>query len=69
MVKCKICGKEAVKKYCKPHEKAYKNIIKKYDEWRNALHISWKEYLNEVTKNPYTGSLAKEVAEQLIKAG
>lgn len=67
-MKCKICDKKAIEKYCELHEKAYKSIVKKYDEWKKALDISWKEYLNEVAKNPYTGSLAKEVAEQLMKS-
>ncbi len=66
-MKCEICDKEAIEKYCELHEKANRNIVKKYDEWKKALDISWKEYLNEVMKNPYTGSSAKEVAEQLMK--
>lgn len=67
-MKCKICDKEAVGSYCELHEKAYGNIVKKYDVWRNALDISWREYLSEVVKNPYTGSWAKEVATQLMKS-
>jgi len=66
-MKCGICNKEAVEKYCELHEKAYKNIVQKYDDWKKAMDISWKEYLNEIAKNPYTGSWAKEVAEQLME--
>lgn len=66
-MKCRVCSREAVEKYCELHEKAYRNIVEKYDDWRRAMDISWKEYLNEVAKNPYTGSWAKEVAEQLMK--
>ncbi len=29
------------------------------------MDISWKEYLNEIAENPYTGSWAKEVAKYL----
>jgi len=47
--------------------KAYENIVKKYDVWKRALKISWKEYLSEVAKNSLTGEWAKEVAEYLIK--
>ena len=65
-MKCKICNREAVEKYCELHERAYRNIVQKYDDWKRAIDISWKEYLNEVVKNPYTGSWAKEVAEILI---
>jgi len=66
-MKCRICNREALKKYCELHEKAHKNIVRKYDDWKRAADISWKEYLNEIVKNPYTGSWAKEVAEQLMK--
>jgi len=47
--------------------KAYESIVKKYDLWKRALEISWKEYLSEIVKNPFTGEWAKEVAEYLIK--
>lgn len=66
-MKCRVCSREAVEKYCELHEKAYRSIVQKYDDWRRAMDISWKEYLNEIAKNPYTGSWAKEVAEQLMK--
>jgi hypothetical protein len=65
-MKCRICNREAVEKYCELHEKAYRSIVQKYDDWKRAMDISWKEYLNEVLQNPYTGSWAKEVAENLI---
>ena len=66
-MKCRVCSREAVAKYCELHEKAYRNIVQKYDDWKKAMDISWKEYLNESAKNPYTGLWAKEVAEQLIE--
>ncbi|KPV61498.1 MAG: DNA topoisomerase I [Candidatus Bathyarchaeota archaeon BA1] len=66
--KCEICSRESINKYCELHEKAYKIIVRKYDDWRNALGITWKEYLNEVARNPYTGSWAREVAEHLMKS-
>jgi hypothetical protein len=49
--------------------KAHENITKKYDVWRRALEITWKEYLSEIVKNPLTGEWTKEVAEHLIKSG
>jgi hypothetical protein len=49
--------------------KAYESIVKKYDSWKRAMEISWKEYLSEIVKNPLTGEWAKEVAEHLIKSG
>jgi hypothetical protein len=49
--------------------KAYESIVKKYELWKRALGISWKEYLSEIVKNPLTGEWAREVAEHLIKNG
>ncbi len=67
MLKCRVCSREALRRYCELHEKACSNIIKKYEDWRRATEISWKEYLNEIVKNAYTGCWAKEVAEELMK--
>lgn len=66
-MKCKVCDKEAVDDYCEAHESAYKNLVEKYDLWKKALGIPWKEYLREVAKNEYTGSWVKEVAEKLAE--
>ena len=68
-MKCRICNREAVEKYCEFHEKAYRSLVEKYEDWKKAVDISWEEYLNGIVKNPYTGSWAKEVAEKLIKDG
>jgi len=67
-LKCQICSREAAENsYCRLHADAHQRIIKKYDRWKEALEISWKEYLSRIAKNPLTGERAKEVAEQLIK--
>ncbi len=68
-MKCKICNRENEDDYCKTHRKAYENIARKYTLWRNALDISWKEYLSEIAKNPLTGEYAREVAEYLNNNG
>ncbi len=69
-MKCEICDREAVRsKYCKSHYEAYENITEKYEVWKKALEISWKEYLSEIAKNPVTGEWAKEVAEHLARSG
>lgn len=67
-MKCEICDREALGTYCEPHEKAYDNLVRKYAVWKEALSMSWKEYLNEVINNEYTGAWVKEVAQQLIKS-
>jgi hypothetical protein len=67
---CKICSREAAENgYCELHMKAYESIVKKYEIWKSASKISWKEYLSEVVKNPLTGEWAKEVAKYLINTG
>jgi hypothetical protein len=48
------------------HFRAYENIMEKYDVWRRAQGISWKEYLSEIEQNPLTGEWVKEVANYLI---
>jgi len=68
-LKCKICDKETESEFCSFHQKAYENLIKNYEEWKKALEISWKDYLNEIIKNPYSGKWVKEVAEYLTKHG
>jgi hypothetical protein len=68
-LKCKICEREAVNEYCELHEKAREEVVQRYEIWKEAMGISWKEYLNEVAENPYTGSWAKEVAKHLQGRG
>ena len=69
-MKCVICSRETGRKsYCELHAKAYESIVKKYNLWKKALEISWKEYLSEIVKNSLTGEWAMEVAEYLIKSG
>jgi hypothetical protein len=46
--------------------KAHKNITVRYEQWKAALNISWKEYLSEIAKNPLAGEWVKEVAQHLI---
>jgi hypothetical protein len=66
-VNCKICQRKAVtNEFCRIHLKAYENIVEKFDCWRKALTVSWKEYLSEIEQNPLTGEWIKEVASYLI---
>ena len=68
-MKCKVCDREVGKRdFCLSHLKAYENIVKKYDFWRESLKISWKEYLSEIQQNSLTGEWAKEVANYLINS-
>jgi hypothetical protein len=62
-----VCEREASEKYCVLHEKSYRNVVHKFEEWKRAADVSWKEYLKELVENSYTGTWAKEVAEDLLK--
>ena len=69
-MKCAVCTREAATgDYCELHNKACKNLIKNYVQWKRASDIIWKEYLSEIAMNPLTGQWAKEVAQHLIKIG
>jgi hypothetical protein len=64
---CKICNRKAGERdFCPLHLKAYENILKKYDFWRKALNISWKDYISEIEKNALTGESARDATKYLI---
>ena len=66
-MKCMVCDRETKEKYCMFHDKAYRNVVQKFEAWKRAAGVSWKEYLKAVMENSYTGTWAKEVAEHLLK--
>jgi len=66
-VKCIVCDRETLENYCEFHEKAYRTVVQKFEDWKRAAGVSWKEYLKAVMENSYTGAWAKEVAEYLLK--
>lgn len=66
-MKCLVCDREAVDEYCDFHEEAYRNVVRKFEDWKQATGASWKQYLKELVENAYTGYWAKEVAEDLLK--
>jgi hypothetical protein len=67
---CKICAREAEKEgFCPLHLKAYGNLVSRYELWRKALNISWKEYLSQVAENSSTGDWVKEVAKYQLENG
>jgi len=69
-LKCKVCSRQAQPQaqdsYCELHQKAYENLQKKFEDWKKAYNVEWKNYLKEVARNPLTGMWAKEVAESLL---
>jgi len=67
--KCLICQREAeYNELCNLHKKAYENIHTQYLDWKKAMNLSWEEYLNRLTENPYTGTWAKMLAKKLLES-
>jgi len=65
---CEICGRKTKSRFCERHEEAYNSLLKTYDEWRKAMSITWRTYLEEIKKNPYAGKWVKEVAVYLLSS-
>lgn len=67
-MKCKICNREVHEGgFCALHAETYNNIQVKFEAWKRALDISWRQYLAEIQKNSLTGEWAKDVAKHLIE--
>jgi len=67
--KCSICGERTLENesYCENHQLAYENIKRQYQYWKDALQISWQEYLRKIMENKNAGQWVKEVARDLIE--
>jgi hypothetical protein len=62
-VKCQLCEREAVFGLCLYHQAAKEKVEATYPLWVKAYgKIEWKDYLDNVKRNPQTGRWAKEVA-------
>ena len=67
-MKCKICLRDAqADGFCVLHLMAYRNIVDKFNVWKEASDVVWSQYLSEIQKNSLTGEWAKEVIMYLIK--
>ena len=65
-MKCPICGREAVPELCPYHAEAKERVQVAYSLWMKAFgNIEWKDFLDNVKRNPQTGQWAKEIAEFL----
>jgi hypothetical protein len=62
-MKCPLCGREAVSGLCAYHESAKERVEAAYPIWVKAYGgIGWRDYLDNVKRNPQTGQWAKEIA-------
>jgi len=39
--------------------------LEKFELWKKALNLSWKDYLDSIINNPFAGTKAREAAEAL----
>jgi len=68
---CSVCGREVAKdlELCAYHKLALENLRTTFDDWKRALEIDWKEYLNRVHELDETGIWVREIAEHLMSQG
>ena len=66
-MKCVICVRSGEEDFCRWHKESYDKLKESYKQWKEAMGIIWREYLEEVGRNPNTGDWAKEVASYLLK--
>lgn len=67
-MKCPICNlnKYEESDYCENHQSAYLNLKREYNNWKNALNITFQDYLKKIIENENTGEWAREVATYLL---
>jgi hypothetical protein len=62
-MRCGVCERMAVTGLCIYHQTAKARLEATYPLWVKAYgKIEWKEYLDNVKRNPQTGQWAKETA-------
>ncbi len=70
MTSCRLCKRDSAPSstLCRYHLAAKRSVESAYPQWNEAYGgITWKEYLQKITRDPETGQWAKEVAELLSK--
>jgi hypothetical protein len=62
--KCAICNRLQVEgsQYCRYHEQSYTKLLSTYRQWKNALDLTWSQYLHEIINHKETGEWARQVA-------
>jgi hypothetical protein len=68
---CVVCGREVAEdsELCIYHRQALDNLRATFGDWKRALKINWKEYLNHVHELDETGMWVREIAEHLMSQG
>ncbi len=68
---CSVCSRDVAEdsELCNYHRHALDNLRATFDDWKRALEIDWKEYLNRVHELDETGIWVCEIAEHLMSQG
>jgi len=65
-MKCPLCEREAVTDLCRYHTESKEKLGWAYPLWVEAFgNMEWKDFLDNVKRNPQTGQWTKEIAEFL----
>ena len=66
---CRLCHRRRMEgsEYCLHHQRAFKNLEKKFVSWEKALGIDWVEFLGKVSVMKETGVWARVVAASRLK--
>ncbi len=66
---CLICSRSSTSRFCERHRRALSLVEERYEDWKTAQDITWKDYLVQILNNANTGLWAKEVVKNLIEEG
>jgi len=68
--KCRICDRAVTEEsLCRYHSIAKRNTVNAYRLWKEALGISWKDYLVSLQKCPGCGVWVREASNHLLREG
>jgi len=66
--KCVVCSRESDGgDFCRWHKLSYEKLKETFKRWKDSTEIGWKEFLEEILKNPNTGIWVREVATYILK--
>jgi hypothetical protein len=56
-------------RFCRWHNRAFKQILRKYPAWKAAKDVSPEDYLKEIVELPETGQWVGDVARYILADG
>jgi len=69
MGECFICGRkvESDTEFCVYHIEALENVRIAFEQWKQAMDIQWKDYLEQLLEEENIGKWAREMVEYLMQ--